>query len=36
MASEMADAIRQLIDEKGISEDLILKTLEDALMAAYK
>jgi transcription termination/antitermination protein NusA len=36
MASEMAEAIRQLISEKGISEDLIVKTLEDALMAAYK
>ena len=33
MASEMADAIRQLIVEKGISEDLIVKTVEDALMA---
>jgi N utilization substance protein A len=32
----MAEAIRQLINEKGISEDLILKTLEDALLAAYK
>jgi N utilization substance protein A len=32
----MAEAIRQLINEKGISEDLIVKTLEDALMAAYK
>jgi len=36
MASEMADAIRQLIDEKGISEDLIVKTVEEALLAAYK
>jgi len=36
MASEMADAIRQLINEKGISEDLIVKTVEDALLAAYK
>ncbi len=36
MASEMAEAISQLINEKGISEDLIVKTLEDALMAAYK
>lgn len=36
MASEMAEAIRQLINEKGISEDLIVKTLEDALLAAYK
>jgi N utilization substance protein A len=36
MASEMAEAISQLINEKGISEDLIVKTVEDALMAAYK
>jgi N utilization substance protein A len=36
MASEMAEAIRQLINEKGISEDLVVKTVEDALMAAYK
>jgi len=32
----MAEAIRQLIFEKGISEDLVLKTIEDALLAAYK
>ncbi|TFG85150.1 MAG: transcription termination/antitermination protein NusA [Spirochaetales bacterium] len=36
MASDMAEAIRQLIYEKGISEDLVLKTIEDALVAAYK
>lgn len=36
MASDMAEAIRQLIYEKGISEDLVLKTVEDALLAAYK
>lgn len=36
MASDMAEAIRQLIFEKGISEDLVLKTIEDALLAAYK
>lgn len=36
MASDMAEAIRQLIYEKGISEDLVLKTIEDALIAAYK
>jgi len=32
----MAEAIRQLIYEKGISEELVLKTVEDSLMAAYK
>lgn len=36
MASDMAEAIRQLVNEKGISEDLIVKTLEEALLAAYK
>ena len=36
MASDLAEAIRQLIYEKGISEDLVLKTIEDALLAAYK
>jgi N utilization substance protein A len=36
MASNMAEAIRQLIYEKNISEDLVLKTIEDALLAAYK
>lgn len=32
----MAEAIKQLIYEKNISEDLVLKTIEDALLAAYK
>ncbi|HSV56810.1 MAG TPA: transcription termination factor NusA, partial [Magnetospirillaceae bacterium] len=36
MSSEMAEAIRQLIYEKGISEDLVIKTIEDSLIAAYK
>ena len=36
MPSEMAEAIRQLIYEKGISEDLVIKTIEDSLLAAYK
>jgi len=36
MASEMAEAIHQLISEKGIPEDLIVKTLEEAILAAYK
>ncbi len=36
MSSEMAEAIRQLIYEKGISEDLVIKTIEDSLLAAYK
>ncbi len=36
MASDLSEAIRQLIYEKGISEDLVVKTIEDALLAAYK
>ena len=36
MASGLADAIRNLVHEKGISEDLVRKTIEDFLYAAYK
>ena len=36
MASDMALAIRQLVQDRGISEDLIVKTVEDLLLAAYK
>ena len=32
----MALAIRQLIQERGISEELVLHTIEDTLLAAYK
>jgi N utilization substance protein A len=32
----MSEAIRQLIQDKGISEELILKTIENTLLAAYK
>jgi N utilization substance protein A len=32
----MSDAIRQISQDRGISEELILKTIEDTLMAAYK
>jgi N utilization substance protein A len=32
----MSDAIRQLIQDKGIPEELILKTIENTLLAAYK
>jgi len=32
----MSDAIRQLIQDKGISEELILRTIENTLLAAYK
>ena len=34
--SEMAEAIRQLISEKGYSEDSVRQTIERALKAAYK
>lgn len=36
MASEMAEAIRQLTQEKGISEDSVKMTIENMLKAAYK
>lgn len=36
MASDMSEAIRQLIQDRGISEDLVLKTIENTLVAAYK
>ena len=34
--SEMAEAIRQLISEKGYSEESVRQTIEKALKAAYK
>jgi N utilization substance protein A len=36
MSSEMAKAIKQMVQEKGVPEELILKTIEEALLAAYK
>jgi N utilization substance protein A len=36
MASKMSDAIRQLIQERGISEELVRKTIEESLLAAFK
>jgi N utilization substance protein A len=36
MASDMSEAIRQLVQDKGISEELVLKTIESFLLAAYK
>jgi N utilization substance protein A len=32
----MAEAIKQLIQDRGISEELVLKTIEESLLAAYK
>jgi N utilization substance protein A len=36
MASDMAEAIRELVSEKGIPEELVVNTLKEALLAAYK
>jgi len=36
VATDMSDAIKQLIQDKGIPEELILKTIENTLVAAYK
>jgi len=36
MSSQMAEAIRQLIQDKGYSEEAVLRTIENTLKAAYK
>ena len=36
MAIDMSEAIRQLNQERGLSEELILKTIEDMLLTAYR
>ena len=36
MNAEFIEALRELVNEKGISEELIFTTPEDALVAAYK
>ncbi len=36
MTSDLSDAIQRLVNERGISQELVLKTIEDLLMAAYK
>jgi N utilization substance protein A len=36
MASDLSLAIRQLVQDRGISEELVLKTIEEMLIAAYK
>ncbi len=36
MASGLADAIKALVQERGISEELVKQTIEDFLIAAYK
>ncbi len=36
MASGLSDAIRLLVQDRGISEELIMRTVEEFLLAAYK
>jgi len=36
MASKMSEAIKLLIQERGISEELVHKTIEESLLAAFK
>lgn len=36
MKNELADAIRQIVQDRGISEDLVRRTIEEFLLAAYK
>ncbi|MEY7999624.1 transcription termination factor NusA [Clostridium sp. Mt-5] len=36
MNKEFIEALREIVREKGISEDLLFTTIEDALVAAYK
>ncbi len=36
MSSDMSKAIKQMVQEKGVPEELVLKTIEEALLAAYK
>jgi N utilization substance protein A len=36
VATDMSDAIRQLMQDRGISEELVLKIIENTLLAAYK
>ncbi|MFA6892124.1 MAG: transcription termination factor NusA [Sphaerochaetaceae bacterium] len=36
MATDLGDAVKALMEEKGISEDLVLNTIENILRAAYK
>ncbi len=36
VANDFAEAVKELVADKGISEELVLKTIEMALLAAYK
>ena len=36
MNEEFIGALREIVKEKGISEEMLFSTIEDALVAAYK
>ena len=36
MSNDLGEAIRTLVNERGISEDLVLETIKGLLLAAYK
>ncbi|MDR3124142.1 MAG: transcription termination/antitermination protein NusA, partial [Treponema sp.] len=36
MAKDVTEAIHQLIQDKGMSEELVLQTIENTILAAYK
>ena len=36
MQSDLSQAIKQLVQERGIPEDLVMTTIENFLLAAYK
>ena len=36
MSSELSEAIRNLVNERGISKDVVIETVKDVLLAAYK
>ncbi|MDR1179716.1 MAG: transcription termination factor NusA [Spirochaetales bacterium] len=36
MATNLGDAIRMYVQEKGVAEELVLKTIEESVFAAYK
>ncbi len=36
MSNELGEAIRTLVNERGISEDVVIETITDVLLAAYK
>ena len=36
MNQEFIGALKEIVKDKGISEDLLFTTIEDALVAAYK